>query len=177
MTARRSTLARIFRTRPDPWDELRPLWHGVVGASRDPAWYAQGQVADTVSGRFDMIAAILALVLLRLEAAGTPPEHGVHLTELFVEDMDRQLRETGVGDLMVGKKIGKLVAALGGRLGAFRDAFAPDADPALLQEATRRNITLNDGADGVAIAELLRAYHAKLGQCHPDTILTAELPR
>ena len=177
MTARRSALARIFRTRADPRDGLRPLWHRVVGASRDPRWYAQGHVADTVSGRFDMIAAILALVLLRLEAAGAPPEHGVHLTELFVEDMDRQLRETGVGDLVVGKRIGKLVAALGGRLGAFREAFAPGADPALLQEAARRNITLNDGADGVAIATLLQAYQAKLGQCAPDTILAAELPQ
>jgi len=177
MTARRSALARIFRSRAEPRDALRPLWHRIVGTSRDPRWYAQGAVADTVSGRFDMIAALLAMVLLRLEALGAPPDHGVHLTELFVEDMDRQLRETGVGDLVVGKHIGRLVAALGGRLGAFRDAFAADADPALLDEATRRNITLTEGADGTAAAGLLRAYHAELAQFDADRILSAELPQ
>lgn len=176
MTARRSALARIFRPRRDPRDGLRPLWHRIVGASRDPVWYAQGHAADTVSGRFDMIAAILSLVLLRLESAGASPEHGVHLTELFVEDMDRQLRETGVGDLVVGKRIGKLVAALGGRLGAFREAFAPGADPALLQEAACRNITLTQGDDGSAIAGLLRTYQAELARYEPDAILAAELP-
>lgn len=177
MTARQSALARLFRHRPDPRDALRPLWHRIVGISRDPRWYAHGGVADTVSGRFDMIAAVLALVLLRLEALGAPPEHGVHLTELFVEDMDRQLRETGVGDLVVGKRIGKLVAALGGRLGAFRDAIAAGTDLAPLEEAARRNITLADGVDGVAIAGLLRAYITDLEQCSSDMILTAELPR
>ena len=124
-----------------------------------------------------MIAATLTLVLLRLEALGAPPEHGVHLTELFVEDMDRQLRETGVGDLVVGKRIGKLVAALGGRLGAFRDAFAAGVEPALLEDAARRNITLTDGADGTAVAGLLRAYHAELERHDTDMILAAELPR
>lgn len=176
MTARQSALARLFRHRPDPRDALRPLWHRIVGTSRDPRWYADGHVADSVSGRFDMIAVILALVLLRLEALGAPPEHGVHLTELFVEDMDRQLRETGVGDLVVGKRIGKLVAALGGRLGAFRNALAAGADPALLEDAARRNITLTDGADGLAIAGLLRAYNAELGRYGAAMILAAELP-
>ncbi|KHL24439.1 hypothetical protein PK98_10395 [Croceibacterium mercuriale] len=177
MTARQSALARLFRHRPDPRDSLRPLWHRIVGTSRDPRWYAVGQVADSVSGRFDMIAAILALVLLRLEALDAPAEHGVHLTELFVEDMDRQLRETGVGDLVVGKRIGKLVAALGGRLGAFRDALAADAEPVLLEDAARRNITLSDGAESATIADLLRTWNAELGGYDADTILAAELPR
>ncbi|WP_347302172.1 ubiquinol-cytochrome C chaperone family protein [Croceibacterium sp. TMG7-5b_MA50] len=172
-----SALSRLFRPRPDPRGQLRPLWHRVVEVSRAERWYRQGGVADSVPGRFDMIATILALVLLRLEAADAPPEHGVHLTELFVADMDRQLRESGVGDLVVGKKIGRLVAALGGRLGALRDAFAPTADPALLEDAVRRNVTLNDGAEATPLADLLRQYHAALATYSPDTILAAELPQ
>ena len=58
-------------------------------AAAIPAWYRDGQVPDTIDGRFDMIAAMLALVLLRLEAegeAGRGPS--VLLTEIFIDDMD-----------------------------------------------------------------------------------------
>jgi cytochrome b pre-mRNA-processing protein 3 len=172
-----SALSRLFRPRPDPRESLRPLWHRIVAVSRAPRWYATGGVADSIAGRFDMIATVLALVLLRLEAADAPPEHGVHLTELFVADMDRQLRESGVGDLVVGKKIGRLVSALGGRLGALRDAFAPGAGAQVLEEAVRRNVTLGDGVDGTELARVLRDYRAALDATAPDTILAAELPQ
>jgi cytochrome b pre-mRNA-processing protein 3 len=84
-----------------------------------------------------MIAAMLSLVLLRLERegeAGRAPS--AHLTELFVDDMDGQLRQAGIGDIVVGKHIGRMMSALGGRLGAFREAFA-DGD---LAAAIDRNI-------------------------------------
>ena len=61
-------------------------------------------VADTVEGRFDMIAPILALVMLRMENSAALAAKTGLLTELFVDDMDGQLRESGVGDLVVGKK-------------------------------------------------------------------------
>ena len=115
-------LSRLFGT-ADPRAALRQLWHRSLEISREWEWYAQCGVADTVAGRFDMITAVLSLVLLRLEAAGRTPETAL-LTELFVEDMDGQLRESGVGDIVVGKHIGKLMATLGGRLGAYREALA-----------------------------------------------------
>src|SRR5690606_2043825 len=90
-----SVLARLLRSRPDPREALRPLWHRVVSVSREERWYREGGVADSIGGRFDMIATVLALVLLRLERAGAEAQQQVFLTELFVEDMDRQLRETG----------------------------------------------------------------------------------
>src|SRR4051812_44073201 len=83
-----------LRLGPDPREALRPLWHAIVERSRDPMWYREGGVPDTVPGRFDMIAAILALVLLRLEPEPGTAREQVLLTELFVEDMDGQLRET-----------------------------------------------------------------------------------
>ena len=60
-------LSRLFRSTPDPREALRPLWHRVVEISREPQWYTDCDVADSVAGRFDMITAVLALVLLRLE--------------------------------------------------------------------------------------------------------------
>ena len=57
-----SLLSRLFGKRPDDRAEVRPLWHKIVELSRDPAWYAECRVADTVPGRFDAIIALGALV-------------------------------------------------------------------------------------------------------------------
>ena len=164
-----SLLSRLFSARPDPREELRPLWHRVVELSRDPVLYRDDGVADTVAGRFDMIAAILALVMLRL-GRGDLAQESVLLTELFVADMDAQLRETGVGDVVVGKHVGKLVSVLGGRLGAFREALAgPDA--AMLEAALARNTTMTEGHATEALARRLRAFADELALLDDDDVL------
>src|SRR3546814_2450379 len=85
-----SILRRLF-SNDDPRDALRPLYSAIVARGREPHWYAQGGVADTLDGRFDMITAILCLVLLRLEGAPETKQQSVWLTELFVDDMDGQI--------------------------------------------------------------------------------------
>ena len=167
-------LARLLRT-TDPRAALRPLWHRTVEISREPQWYADCGVADTVPGRFDMVTAVLSLVLLRLEDAGRGAETA-RLTELFVEDMDGQLRESGVGDLVVGKHMGKLMATLGGRLGAYRAALADDSDAALAG-AVRRNVTLNDGIEPEALAARLRAVATTLAATEADALLAGRIER
>ena len=87
-----SFLDRLFVRSPEPREALRPLWHATVVAARDPLWYRELGVADTVEGRFDMITLALALVMLRLEREPDQGDAAVRLTELFVEDMDAQLR-------------------------------------------------------------------------------------
>lgn len=143
-----SLLHRIFRT-ADPRDTWRRLYDAIVARARDPFWYREGQVPDTIDGRFDMITALTALVLLRLEALG---EEGrapaALLTELFVADMDSSLREIGIGEYVVGKHIGRMMSALGGRLGALR-AAAPDGD---LGPAVRRNIFRESPPSDAAVA-------------------------
>jgi len=151
-------LDRLFRRRPtDDHAEVRPLWFATVAAARDPLWYRELGVADTVEGRFDMITLVLALVLLRLEREPDQAERSVRLTELFVEDMDGQLRESGVGDVVVGKQIGKLVAVLGGRLGALREARA-SRDRAALEAVLARNVTLLEGRGPEALAARMQAF-------------------
>jgi cytochrome b pre-mRNA-processing protein 3 len=116
---------------------LAPLYRAIVAEGRDPAWYHAG-VTDTLDGRFDMIAAVMALALLRIEAAGEAGRtHSMLLTELFIEDMDGTLRQIGIGDHVVGKHVGKMMGALGGRLSAFRAAREAGSGFA---EAVRRNI-------------------------------------
>ena len=167
-------LGRLFRSPPDPREALRPLWHRVVEISRQPEWYAQCGVADTVAGRFDMITAVLAVTLLRLERDEDCRPQASLLTELFVEDMDGQLRESGVGDIVVGKHIGKLMASLGGRLGAYRAGLAGEAS---LEEALRRNVTLLDGQGPEALAQQLRALAARLEMAPTDEVLAGQVAR
>lgn len=167
-------LSRLLRTK-DPRAALRPLWHRTVAISREPQWYEACGVADTVPGRFDMVTAVLSLVLLRLEQAGLGAETAL-LTELFVEDMDGQLRESGVGDVVVGKHIGKLMATLGGRLGAYRAALAADGD-GTLAEAVRRNVTLAGDAAPEALAARLRELAAALAGTGTDDLLAGRIER
>lgn len=118
---------------------MLPLYNEVVALGRDPAWYLDGGVPDTLDGRFDVLAALMALVLLRLEREPSRDvqQSAAMLTELFVEDMDGTLRQIGIGDLVVGKHMGRMVGALGGRLGAFRTAAG---DPSAIRAATARNL-------------------------------------
>lgn len=165
-------LSRLFATQPDPREAVRPLWHAVVAEARRPAWYHAG-VADTVPGRFDAICAVLAAVLVRMERSEGLIAPSVHLTELFVEDMDGQLREFGVGDVVVGKHVGKLMSAMGGRVGAYRAALASDG--AALAEAVRRNMTITDTGSAEAIADELRGLHARLSALPDDAILSGSI--
>ena len=88
----------LFGTRHDDRDTVRELWHRVVAIAREKEWYRTCGVADTLAGRFDLITLVLSLVMLRMEREEALIPPSVWLTELFVEDMDAQLREQGVGD-------------------------------------------------------------------------------
>lgn len=145
-------------------DALAPLYRAIVATARRPIWYRSGGVPDTLDGRFDMVAAILSLVLIRLETEGEPARApSAYLAELFVNDMDGQLRQDGIGDVVVGKHIGRMMGALGGRLGAFRAAFArgQSLDAAILRNIYR-GVEVAPGAAAI-VRDGLVALHATLG--------------
>ena len=156
--------------------ELRPLWHRVVEVAREPSWYASGGIADTVPGRFDAITLVLSLVLLRMEASEPTRALTARLTELFVSDMDGQLRQSGVGDVVMGKHMGKLMSAFGGRLDAFRSGLAQADDTALIA-AIARNVTLIEGANPAVIAAELRVLAAALANSTDAALLAGEIAR
>ena len=164
-------LDRLFRPAPAMPPRLA-LWHAIVGEARDKRWYRDFAVADSVEGRFDMITLVLAVVLLRIEREGDGAS-SVALTELFIEDMDSQLRQSGVGDLMVGKRIGKLMATLGGRIGALREALPVGG--AMLAEAVGRNATLVDGALPEPLAGELLRFQAQIDGVPFDALLEGTL--
>ncbi len=169
-----SFFARLFGNNPDPREQWRPLWRSVVEQARDPEWYRMCGVADTVEGRFDMITLVLSLVLLRMEHNDELTAHTALLSELFVEDMEGQLREAGVGDPTVGKKISTLMGSMGGRLGAYRTALAAENRVALA-EAVKRNVTLAQEDEAEALAERMIRLHKRLERTSEDQLRAGEI--
>jgi len=168
-----SFLSRLFGKSRSGRDALRPLWHRIVEIAREKRWYADCGVADTVGGRFDAITLVLSLVLLRMEQDKTLIEPSVRLTEVFVEDMDGQLRQRGVGDLVVGKHMGKLMQVLGGRLGAYRVGLAEGE--AALASALERNVTLAEGADLTSLAKAVRDVVSRVSAASAEDLLSGHI--
>lgn len=139
----RNFFSNLFNP-PQPKDTLIPLYQKIVEQGRNPYWYMEGGVKDTQDGRFDMIVAILAIILLRLENEEDMIQNSVYLTEIFVDDMDGQMRELGMGDVVVGKHVGKMVGALGGRLEAYRKAYNQGS----LDNALIRNLYRDETPEG-----------------------------
>jgi len=102
-----------------------PLYERVVTEARNPHWYVEGEVPDTIDGRFAVLATLLALTSVRLERGDEPAQlAGIDLTEQFIADMDGEIRQLGIGDPSIGKQVGGMVGALGGRIGAWRRALS-----------------------------------------------------
>jgi len=140
-----ASLKRLVAGSPEPVDRL---YDAVVRAARQPGWYVEGAVPDTMDGRFDALVLVLALLMLRLEQeTADNPRHpaarlSADLADRFITDMEGNLRQDGIGDQAVPKHMGRMMAALGGRLGAYRTA-GPDAGA--MADALQRN--LYRGAD------------------------------
>lgn len=150
------------------------LYQAIVDRARALHWYEAGGVPDTIDGRFDMVVAILCAVLLRLEALGASAESAA-LTEMFIADMDGQLRESGFGDVGIGKRVGEMISMLGGRLGAYRGGLAAgDVRPALARNLFRAQPVTPAALDHVAGA--FSAFAGALGACALPALLVGELP-
>jgi cytochrome b pre-mRNA-processing protein 3 len=159
--------------RPEPAEA--PLYRAIVARARQPHWYLDGQVPDTVDGRFDMIAAVLSVVLIRMETLPDAAGPSARLTERFVDDMDGQLRQIGIGDIVVGKHVGRMMAMLGGRLGAYRDGLAAgDLRPALLRNLYRAGEPEAAALDHSGAA--LLALYRGLADADLSALLAGRLP-
>lgn len=112
----------LFPRLTSPPSRGAALFEGLVGEARQPHWFVDGQVPDTIDGRFAVLATIVALATLRLERGSDAARAAaVALAERFVEAMDAEHRQLGIGDPTVGKTVRKLVGALGRRAALWRD--------------------------------------------------------
>jgi cytochrome b pre-mRNA-processing protein 3 len=148
---------RIFG-RTDRESEAYAIYGALVSQARSPALYLHAGVPDTLEGRFEMVVLHAFLVLRRLKAAaGTEAEpakvFGQRLFDILFDDMDQTLREIGVGDLSVGKKIKGLASAFYGRVAAYEEGLDA-SDAAVLEDALRRNVFPETDPPAVLVASL-----------------------
>ncbi|HEX5238102.1 MAG TPA: ubiquinol-cytochrome C chaperone family protein [Sphingomicrobium sp.] len=100
------------------------LFDAVTRIARHPHWYVEGKIADTIDGRFAVLATVAALVVVRLEQEGARGDAAsVALTERFVEVMEAEHRELGLGDPTLGKTVRRLVGSLARRTERWRSAI------------------------------------------------------
>jgi len=140
------------------------LYAQAVAAARDPHLYAAVGVPDTLDGRFDLVGLYVCLLIRRLQSTPPPgPALAQAVFDAMFNDMDVALREMGVGDLAVGKKVKVMWEALHGRAAAYGSAL--DAgDVAALSAALARNVWRGAAAgDGPArLAAIAMAQEAHI---------------
>lgn len=170
-----SFLRRLLNRRPKS-QSMTALYRRIVERAREPRWYTDGAVADNIDGRFDMLALMMAMVLMRLDREGESlRQDAVELTEIFIDDMDGQMRQLGIGDFVVGKHVGKMMGALGGRMDAYGEGLVDGGD---LASALVRNLYRGEAPapDALAyVAAEIRKLHGAIMKQPLDQLLTGEL--
>ena len=141
----------------------RALYGRAVEQARLPVFYENFGVADTVDGRTELVMLHVFLVLARLKSEADARKLGRCVSEAFFENMDDSLREAGVGDLVVGRKIRAIAEGLHGRMAAYDAAMLKGAANDALELALARNVYFSpDPGAGGALARYVRAAAACL---------------
>ena len=162
---------RLF-ARQRPETNVRAVYEAIVAAARHPRLYADYGVPDTVDGRYDMIILHLILVLERLKLGVEEGALAQRLTDYFFADMDRSLREMGVGDLSVGKKVRRMAEVFYGRARAYAQALEAES-PDTLAEALVRNVFPDRAMPGDAerLAGYALSLHERLHKTPIESML------
>ena len=161
------------------------LYETVVHQSRQPAFYTICGVPDTVDGRFDMITLHIFLVLHRLKNSAERSkelrtrELAQAVFDTMFTDMDQNLREMGVGDLGVSRRIKDMVSAFYGRVAAYDKALTPqDSDFTALAASIRRNIfpeSPEEVENPARIAAYLRRETSRLAALPLEALVAGEV--
>jgi cytochrome b pre-mRNA-processing protein 3 len=169
--------------RSDQDRNIHSLYGAIVAQARLPAFYIHYGVPDSVEGRFELLVLHLVLVLRRLAdrraattggpSLGPGSANGQRLFDVFCRDLDDNLREMGVGDLAVPRRMRQFGEAFYGRQGAYGTAL-DTADQRALEKALARNM-LGDEYAADRAAVLARYVGAAMGQleAEPEQALLA----
>jgi cytochrome b pre-mRNA-processing protein 3 len=167
---------RLFRRSPRP-EIIASLYGTIVAQARAPAFYRDYGVPDTANGRLEMIMLHTVLFLWRLEGEAAPVRAlGQALFDHFCQDMDASMREMGVGDLAVPRKMRRIGEAFYGRQAAYRAALADLNDVRLV--AVLQRFIFADPLKGGAVGRLatyIRDTVRRLAEQESEGFARAEL--
>lgn len=154
------------------------LYLKIVAQSRHPDFYLKMGTPDTVDGRFEMIAVHAFIVMRRLKAGDRDAsELSQMLFNVMFDDMDRNLREMGVGDLRVGKRVKAMAKVFYGRIVAYEEALA-GAGESLEQALIRNHYGTLDSIDTHFVermADYIRASCEMMDRQQPQDLLDGEV--
>ncbi len=151
------------------------LYGTIVAQARQPAFFIDCGVSDTLWGRFEMVVLHAFLVLHRLKGESEERrELGQALFDRLFLDFDRGLREVGVSDTKVPRKIREMGEAFYGRVQAYDEALAAD-DPALLEQALARNVLSRPEADARKLADYVRRTTAAFAVLPYESFLAGDI--
>lgn len=182
-------LRRQFNERARMRDTAHALYMAAVKQARSPAFYTHCGVADTLDGRFDLIVLHVFLIVRALGRAGAQGRRVAdEVSKVMFDDMDLNLREMGVGDLSVGKRVKAMARAFYGRYKAYDAALdaegargpasdSPDSS-ATLEAALGRNVYGPHEPDRARLARLaayVRAAEASLAGQPSESLLAGEV--
>lgn len=164
------------KPRLTPAGTIEAIYGMIVTQAREPIFYRDLGVPDTVNGRFDLLLLHLWLLLRRLRTVQGLPYGATALSQAlfdrFCEDMDDNLREMGVGDQTVPKRMRAFGEAFYGRVQAYDQAMASDGEA--LAAAICKNILNGTGIDQARrLVAYARATEADLGRADEATLLGA----
>lgn len=144
----------LFRKRENP--AVREIYAAIVAQARRPHFYARLRVPDTVDGRYELIMLHAILLFYRLRREGEEASaFGQAVFDRFFQDMDRSLREMGISDTRVPKKITKMAEMFYGRASVYAEALDGGDRDALVLAVDRNFFT--EASDPVA-ASAIAAY-------------------
>lgn len=131
-------LSSLFRPRAERL-QGQALYAAVVAQARRPEFFSSGRVADTVEARFELYTLHVSLLVLRLQGAGEEAEATSQaLFDAYLQGLDDALRELGVGDLSMAKKMRKLGSQAYERLRLYREALGVEAPGDAMTSALRQ---------------------------------------
>lgn len=132
-------MLRLFSKRRKRQKLGQGLYGQIVQAARQPEFFGPGRVPDTVDGRFELLVLHVFLVTRRLRVANPQDRPDQWVFDAFIKDMDSAVREMGVGDTLVGKRIKRMAQAFYGRSARYLAALE-DENQAGLQAALTENM-------------------------------------
>ena len=167
----------LFNRWRTPGEDVQSLYAAIVAEARRPAWYVEGGVADTLDGRFAVLASLVALAILRLEDGGEAAVRGsVALTESFIADMDAQMREVGFGDPSIGKQVRSMVGALASRVDRWRLARSGEIEwPDAVRFSIYRDSPPQIEAAATFSGEALRRFDEGVSGASDEALLKGAL--
>lgn len=153
--------------------QAHQIYIALVRQAREPFFYAELNVPDTIDGRFDMILLHLHCFTARMQGEAQHARLTQEVVDTMMRDMDTAIRELGVGDTGVAKRLKAMAYALNGRLTAYENMWG---DKSALRETLRRNV-YNEACDDAALDALLRyalQSHDNLSRQPLDAIITGQ---